>query len=43
MSSSCKKNHGNDPTPPPPPPPPPPAFDINSIEDTYAGIAPFAT
>jgi len=42
MSGSCKKNNGGGSSPPPPPPPPPPAFDINSIEDTYAAIAPFA-
>jgi arabinan endo-1,5-alpha-L-arabinosidase len=40
---SCNKKNGGGTTPPivPPPPPPPPAFDINSINDTYAGIAPF--
>ena len=42
MSGSCKKNNGGGSQPPPPPPPPPPAFDINSIGDTYASIAPFA-
>jgi arabinan endo-1,5-alpha-L-arabinosidase len=44
MGMSCKKGDGGGSSPPvtpPPPPPPPPAFDINSISDTYAGIAPF--
>lgn len=40
---ACKKNDGGDTNPiVPPPPPPPGAFDINSINDTYDGIAPFA-
>lgn len=40
---ACKKGGGDDPIPPPPPPPPPSGpFDINSISDTYADIAPFA-
>ncbi|MEO6731721.1 MAG: arabinan endo-1,5-alpha-L-arabinosidase [Ferruginibacter sp.] len=48
MCNSCKKNEPGGTTPPvvtpptPPPPPPPVAFDINSITDTYEGIAPFA-
>ncbi|MFI5131242.1 MAG: arabinan endo-1,5-alpha-L-arabinosidase, partial [Chitinophagales bacterium] len=42
LGYSCKKNNGGGGTNPPPPPPnPPAAFDINSIEDTYAAIAPF--
>ena len=42
LGNSCKKNNGGGGTNPPPPPPnPPAAFDINSIEDTYAAIAPF--
>lgn len=39
--SACKKNGGGG-SGPPPPPPTPPAFDINSITDTYASVAPFA-
>lgn len=42
LSASCNKNNGGGSTPPPPPPPPPPSFDINSIQDTYGPIAPFA-
>lgn len=40
--TSCKKDSGEGGTTPPPVVPPvTPAFDINSINDTYAGIAPF--
>jgi arabinan endo-1,5-alpha-L-arabinosidase len=40
---ACKKSGGGGGGgTPPPPPPPPPAFDINSITDTYASLAPFA-
>lgn len=45
LMASCKKNTGGGSTPdpvPPPPPPPPATFDINSINDTYGAIAPFA-
>lgn len=45
LLAACKKNSGGGTTPDPvPPPPPPPAarFDINSINDTYGAIAPFA-
>lgn len=44
MLSACKKNSGGGTTPDPVPPPPPPeaTFDINSINDTYGAIAPFA-
>lgn len=37
---SCGKKDAPGPVPPTPPPPPPPPFDINSINDTYAAIAP---
>ena len=40
---SCKKDSGGGGTTPPPVlPPVTPAFDINSINDTYASVAPFA-
>ena len=39
---SCKKKNEDTPNPPPVDPPTPPAFDINSINDTYATLAPFA-
>lgn len=47
LASSCSKDPGSDPNPPDPEPPdtttnPPKPFDINSITDTYASIAPFA-
>jgi len=42
IGASCKKGDGNGNTPPGEPPViPPVTFDINSIEDTYAAIAPF--
>src|SRR5262245_30576900 len=42
VNDSCTKhNNGGGSGPPPPPPPPPATFDINSINDTYAAIAPF--
>jgi arabinan endo-1,5-alpha-L-arabinosidase len=45
MASSCSKDPGSNPPPLTPPDTttnPPAAFDINSITDTYAAIAPFA-
>ena len=46
LAFSCSKDPGSNPTLPPTPPDttsnPPAAFDINSITDTYAAIAPFA-
>ena len=43
IASCSKKDSGGGSVPPPPPPPPvTPAFDINSINDNYASIAPFA-
>src|SRR5215831_12765320 len=41
VNDSCNKPNNGGGSGPPPPPPPPPAFDINSINDTYASIAPF--
>ena len=42
--ASCKKDNGGGggTTPPPVVPPVTPAFDINSINDTYSAVAPFA-
>src|SRR5881394_1823640 len=41
LCHACKKKHGGG-SDNPPIITPPPAFDINTIEDTYASIAPFA-
>ncbi|MEO5681091.1 MAG: arabinan endo-1,5-alpha-L-arabinosidase [Chitinophagaceae bacterium] len=44
LLAGCKKDNTPAPvTPPVVPPPVTPAFDINSINDTYASIAPFAS
>lgn len=43
LLASCGKDAGGGTDPvPPTPPPPAPSFDINSINDTYGSIAPFA-
>jgi arabinan endo-1,5-alpha-L-arabinosidase len=44
VAASCSKDSGSHPPPDPPDTttPPPATFDINSITDTYAAIAPFA-
>jgi arabinan endo-1,5-alpha-L-arabinosidase len=44
LAASCSKDTGSHPPPDPPDTttPPPATFDINSITDTYAAIAPFA-
>lgn len=39
--AGCQKKKDDEPEDPPSPPPPDPTFDINSITDTYAAIAPF--
>src|SRR5436190_12671763 len=40
--ASCKKDGGTTPVPPPVTPPVTPAFDINTITDNYADVAPFS-